>query len=164
MAKSNKEIKDLIVSLKQGNFMAECSNCGDSFALKQASLFAMDEFTPEAEALYKELKAGIAERKKELQELKVKGPVRSQVTARSVNIGFILERIAPAFDHFPFDRNDCRSLFDPIDYVIFEGLHRKGKVEKIIFSDIKTGDARLGKTQKQIRDAVSGKKVTFKLY
>ena len=43
-------------------------------------------------------------------------------------------------------------------------LHRKGKVEKIIFADIKTGEAKLNKTQKQIRDAVSNKKVNFKLY
>jgi predicted Holliday junction resolvase-like endonuclease len=161
---SSKDIRNLITSLEKGKFMAECSECGDTFSLKQAALFAFDEFTPEAEALYKELKVQLAERRKALQEMKTKGPERSQYTTRSVNVGFILERIAPAFDQFPFDRNDCRSLFDPIDYVIFEGLHRKGRVEKIIFADIKTGEARLNKTQKQIREAVKSKKVNFKLY
>jgi predicted Holliday junction resolvase-like endonuclease len=60
-----------------------------------------------------------------------------------VNIGFILERIAPAMKAFEFDRNDCRSLFDPIDYIIFSGLTCHGKVDRLIFADIKTGNARL---------------------
>jgi predicted Holliday junction resolvase-like endonuclease len=40
---------------------------------------------------------------------------------------------------FSFDRNDCRSLFDPIDYIIFEGLSKKNSVSKILFTEIKTG-------------------------
>ena len=32
----------------------------------------------------------------------------------SVNLGFVLERIAPSLDGFTFDRNDCRSMFDPL--------------------------------------------------
>lgn len=36
-----------------------------------------------------------------------------------------------------FDKNDCRSLFDQIDYVIFEGVNKTGNVQRIIFTDIK---------------------------
>lgn len=89
---------------------------------------------------------------------------RPKLTARAVNIGFILERIAPAFTHFPFEHNDCRSLFDPIDYVIFEGLNKKGVVNKIIFTDIKTGAARLNPHQKEIKSLIQNKKVEFKTY
>ena len=36
-----------------------------------------------------------------------------------------------------FDKNDCRCLFDQIDYVIFEGVIKTGSVHRIIFTDIK---------------------------
>jgi predicted Holliday junction resolvase-like endonuclease len=37
-------------------------------------------------------------------------------------------------------------------------------VQRIIFTDIKTGDARLKKNQKQIRQVVEEKKVEFRTY
>jgi predicted Holliday junction resolvase-like endonuclease len=37
-------------------------------------------------------------------------------------------------------------------------------VQRIIFTDIKTGDARLKKSQKQIRHVVDEKKVEFRTY
>ena len=163
MAAKSTEIKNLIGFLQKNNFYAECT-CGDSFKLKDANLFALDEFSPEAEELYKEMKLAIAERRADLKKLETKAAERSENTSKSVNLGFIFERIAPTLPDFPFDKNDCRSMFDPIDYVIFEGLHKKGKVDKLFFVDIKTGDARLNKTQKEIKEIVENKKVTFKLY
>lgn len=163
MATKATEIKKLIDFLQKNNFYAECT-CGDSFKLKDVNLFALDEFTPEAEELYREMKLAITERRAELKELEKKGPERSQNTSKSVNLGFIFERIAPTLPDFPFDKNDCRSMFDPIDYVIFNGLHKTGKVDKLFFVDIKSGEARLSKTQKQIKEIVENKKVSFKLY
>lgn len=65
---------------------------------------------------------------------------------------------------FCFEKNDCRSLFDPIDYVIFEGLTKKTSVSKILFVDIKTGKANLTGKQKEIRRLVQDKKVTWDTY
>ncbi len=163
MPNKTNQIKNLIGFLQKNNFYAECP-CGDSFKLKDANLFALDEFSPEAEEIFKAMKLEIAERRAELKELEKKGPERSENTSKHVNLGFIFERIAPTLPSFPFDKNDCRSMFDPIDYIIFEGLYKKGKVEKLYFVDIKSGDARLSKTQKQIKEIVENKKVTFKLY
>jgi predicted Holliday junction resolvase-like endonuclease len=59
----------------------------------------------------------------------------------NIEVFCILERIAPVLEEFRFNKNDCRSLFDPIDYVIFDGLHKNGKVQKIFFIDIKSGGA-----------------------
>jgi len=65
---------------------------------------------------------------------------------------------------FCFDRNDCRSLFDPIDYIIFEGLSKKNSVSKILFAEIKTGKARLNNHQKEIRSLVERKRVEWDTY
>ena len=48
-------------------------------------------------------------------------------------------------------------MFD-IDYIIFEGLSEKKRVEKIIFMDIKSGKARLSQKQKKIKAAIEIKK------
>jgi predicted Holliday junction resolvase-like endonuclease len=164
MSIKTNEIKKLISFLQKNNFVAECNHCNESLKLKDVDLFALNEFTPEAEELYNQAKAEIAERRKQLKELEKKGPERSENTSKHVNLGFIFERIAPTLPDFPFDKNDCRSMFDPIDYVIFSGLHKTGKVDKLFFVDIKSGEARLSKTQKQIKEIVENKKVSFKLY
>src|SRR6266851_1397750 len=111
--------------------------------LRDCGLFYLDDFTPEAREIYNQLKTELAERAQEIKERKEQISTTSEIGAKAVNIGFILERLAPSMSTFRFARNDCRSLFDPIDYVIFEGLTSKGVVSKLLFVDIKTGGARL---------------------
>jgi predicted Holliday junction resolvase-like endonuclease len=156
--------KELIQFLQKNEFRAVCSECGDTFPLNKATLFALDEYTPEAKEKLLEMKEMIKERRAQLKALTAQKRKRVATTTESVNMGFILERLAPALEQFRFEKNDCRSLFDPIDYVIFEGLHKKGKVEKIIFTDIKSGEAKLKAKQKAIKKLVDEKKIEFKTY
>jgi predicted Holliday junction resolvase-like endonuclease len=160
----SKEIQQIIQFLQKNNFKAECANCGDSFSLKDSPLFSPDEFTPEAKELLKEKKEFLKERKLEISQRTATTTQRLETTTQSVNIGFILERLAPVLKEFRFDKNDCRSLFDPIDYVIFDGLNKTGEVQKIFFIDIKTGEARLKKNQKAVKQKVQDKLIEFKHY
>ena len=159
-----KEAKEIIRTLEENRFYAECPCCGEAVLLKDAGLFYLDDFSPQAEELYKQRMGEIKEGEKELRERRKSIPRISEAKTTAVNIGFILERIAPSMKEFRFDRNDCRSLFDPIDYVIFEGLNKRGSVSKILFTDIKTGKAVLTKKQKEIRDLVETKKVIWDTY
>lgn len=162
--KTSTNHKNIISSLIKGNFYAECPTCQEEVSLKKAGLFENDNFSPEALELYQEQLKEIKERKAALKKLREKGTSKSEIAAKSTNIGFILERLAPTFKSFRFNPNDCRSLFDPIDYVIFEGLSSKGRINKIFFVDIKTGAARLSKKQKEIKTVITDKKVLFKKY
>ena len=155
---------EIIAALKKGNFFIECPNTGTDIALNKAPLFDQDNFTDEALAYYQEQLAFIREEKQRLKALRAAGATKSETGAQAVNIGFILERLAPTLDTFPFSHHDCRSLFDPIDYIIFEGLSQKGRVEKIIFTDIKTGKARLKPRQREIRSVIEQKNLSFKTY
>ncbi len=159
-----RKAQDLIHAIESGGFYCECPICDHTMRLRDAGLFYLDDFSPEAADRYRQLLEEVKERRKALNELRKNIPLKSQKGAEAVNIGFILERIAPSMKSFAFDHNDCRSLFDPIDYVIFEGLSRKGLVERIIFADIKTGKARLQKNQKEIKELVERKKVEFDTY
>jgi len=121
-----KDLQDLIQFLQSNNFKAESPNCNGKMDLSETALFDAENFTPEAKELLKELKLFNKERKEELKGRSGKMSQKIETTTQSVNIGFILKRLAPALKMFRFDKNDCRSLFDPIDYVIFEGLNKTG--------------------------------------
>jgi predicted Holliday junction resolvase-like endonuclease len=166
MASQNlKEAKEIINTLTTGNFYCECPcGCGEEIKLNEADLFYLDNFSATGKEAQKAMLEDLKQQRADLKERELNMSKRPKLTAKAVNIGFILERIAPAFDHFPFQSNDCRSLFDPIDYIIFEGLHKKGVVNKIIFTDIKTGAAKLKNNQKEIKNLIENKKVDFKIY
>ena len=156
--------QDLIIFLQQNGFKANCPTCGEGIKLKDSSLFSLDNFNAQAKRLLNEKKEELKIQREEISKKKVSTQKRVETTTGSVNMGFILERLAPVLEHFPFDKNDCRSLFDPIDYVIFEGLQKTGKVQKIFFVDIKSGKAKLKANQKAIKQMIEQKKVEFKNY
>lgn len=160
----SKEIQQIINFLQKNKFKAECTHCGDTFLLNDSPLFSANEFTPEAKELLKEKKEDLKARKLELLQRTANTTQRLETTTQSVNIGFLLERMAPILKAFRFDKNDCRSLFDPIDYVIFDGLNKTGEVQKIFFIDIKTGEAKLKPNQKAIKRKIQEKRIAFKNY
>ena len=161
---TQQEINNILEELNNGKFHVECPSCYEEVNLKEAGLFYLDQFSKEAKLVYKMMLEGQKERRAALKERKANIPKKSEVGAKAVNLGFLLERLAPTLDGFTFNKNDCRSMFDPIDYVIFEGLSEKQKVDKILFVDIKSGNARLSAKQKKIKAAVEEKQVEFKTY
>lgn len=164
-SKNSKAAGQIIQTLKAGNFYCECPcGCGKELKLKDADLFYLDNFSPRGQEAHKELLEDLKQQRLDIKERMNQMTTRPKIAAKAINIGFILERIAPAFDHFPFEHSDCRSIYDPIDYVIFEGLTNKGIVTKIIFTDIKTGKARLKNNQKEVKSLVQNKKVEFITY
>jgi len=110
-----------------------------------------------------EVKEHIRERKKQLAENKKKKPEKIATAAQASNFGQISEQILPAFLTFPYKQNECRILFKPIDYVVFANLSGRGRVEAIKFVDVKTGDGRLTKGQRQIRDRIVDGKIKHKV-
>ena len=99
---------------------------------------------------------------KELRKERREKPKRVERAAVSVNIGKIVEKIIPSFGKFPYQRGDCRALFEPIDYVIFTGLCRNNLV-RIEVVDVKTGKAQLTPGQRGIRDAIEAGKVSHEV-
>lgn len=164
MSQSNFKHRQIIQALKTSNFYAECPHTGDDVSLKKTALFDNDNFSEVALEIYQQQLEDIRATKERLKRLRQIGTTKSESGAQFVNIGKILEKLAPTLGSFRFNHNDCRSLFDPIDYIIFEGLTKSGTVSKIFFIDIKTGNKRLEKRQREIKTVIENKKVNFKKY
>ncbi|HEY5587552.1 MAG TPA: Holliday junction resolvase-like protein [Candidatus Paceibacterota bacterium] len=162
--KNQKEAEDIILALNSGKYFCECPcGCGDDINLKNANLFYDTNFTPEGLSA-KDLANKII--KIEQNKLKSKRTYRAGNT-KSVNAGFLLEKMITKMDDFinlGYKHEDCRSLFNPIDFMIFKGLSKEGKVNEIIFTEVKSGTARLNEHQKQIKDVIDRNRVLFDTY
>lgn len=149
----------------------ECPNCSEEFSLKRGKLFNMyDAYPPNVQKIVSErmesvslLRAVLDERKSLLAENKKKKPEKIETAARASNFGKISEQILPAFITFPYKQEECRVLLMPIDYLVFAGIAKNNKVEQIKFVDVKTGQGRLDKRQRQIQDRILEGKIKHKV-
>jgi predicted Holliday junction resolvase-like endonuclease len=156
---------DIVRILKSDrNLYGECSSCGESFQLVKAELFYGDRFTPRAKERVDELMEDFEERTKELRERRRKVRERAVRATTSVNVGKVIEKIVPALPSFRYNPQDCRGLFDPIDFIHFDGLTERGRVDFIRVIDLKTGGAQLNPRQRQIKDAIERNKVEWEVY
>jgi predicted Holliday junction resolvase-like endonuclease len=119
---------NLLAELKSsGRVFGTCPVCASEFRMKDASLFAAsDELPVSAVARIAEMKAALKERKQQIAALRQRMTTTAARTVESVNLGKILEKIVPSISGFSFRPRDCRALYEPIDYVIFEGLTATG--------------------------------------
>jgi predicted Holliday junction resolvase-like endonuclease len=74
--------------------------------------------------------------------------------SRATLLGTLLERIAPCFRKFAYDPRDMRSICDPFDYVLFDGLTVERQVNEIVFIEVKCGTGRLNNVQRGVVECV----------
>jgi len=161
-----KKRKDTIAQLQSDpRIYGECSSCGEGFPLKRAVLFYADDPLPaRAQRLLQERRETLEIGHRDLREQRRKARERSERGAISVNLGKILEKIAPVARGFQYHPRDCRALFEPIDYVVFRGLSTSGRVDSLAFVEIKTGGSSLNNHQKEIQAAVENGRVAWETY
>lgn len=94
-----------------------------------------------------------------LQETRKRRKLLSQKKSSEVLLGQISEHLAPFLDSFPIDEdlNEINFLGMPIDYIHF------GK-EKVTFIEVKSGNSKLSRKQRKIRDLIKDGKVEFKTH
>lgn len=144
-------------------FKGTCPSCNETFFFSDVVLFAVDDATPPEQALaaIELAKDSLRQSREDLARARERMSSRAQRTAEAVNLGKIVEKIVPSFSSFTHCASDCRALFEPIDYIIFEGLSRPSLVESVLFVDVKSGQARLTSGQKMIKSAVEQGKIEF---
>ena len=88
-------------------------------------------------------------------ETEARKKVLSQKKSGEVRLGHIAETLAPFLDQFEFEPERCSFLGQPIDYISF------GE-DEITFIEVKSGNSQLSQKQRQIRDLVKQKSVSWK--
>ncbi|MBP5706664.1 MAG: Holliday junction resolvase [Spirochaetales bacterium] len=84
--------------------------------------------------------------------------------SRAVLGGLAAEQVAPFLPDFPCNPSDVRFVGKPIDFVGFLGMTETGKVNEVLFIEVKTGGSELSDIERQIRTAIEKKKVRYVEY
>jgi predicted Holliday junction resolvase-like endonuclease len=154
-------MEELIGSLKSQALVAECPRCYSEFRLSDALLFdGTAAFPKEAKVRRKEYENDLKKKRADLRKKKELASERAIITTESVSVGKMIEHLVPILEGFEFEPADCRTLFEPIDLLVFNGLS-SSKVDLLSFMEIKTGGARLNRHQRKIRDAINGNRVFY---
>lgn len=80
--------------------------------------------------------------------------------SQAVISGKVYEQLLPYLPEFPFNPKDVRFLGSPVDLVVFDGLDR-GMLERVVFVEVKTGQAQLTPRERQVREVVRAGKVEW---
>jgi predicted Holliday junction resolvase-like endonuclease len=119
-------------------------------------------FPLEAETVRLSLLEAFEEREEQLKKRKISADVEAEKKAIEVGFGKMIEKFIPAYKNLNLQFAECRPLFDPIDLLVFDGLLDR-KVNHVSFIEVKSGNSKLNKHQKLIKDAVLDKRVDLKV-
>ena len=88
--------------------------------------------------------------------------IRDDAVQRSlaVTTGKVHEQLLPYLPGFAFNPKDVRFLGSPVDLIVFDGLSN-GRLERIVFLEVKTGNAVLTARERQVRVVVEGRRVEW---
>lgn len=113
---------------------------------------------------YSELAERTAKNLFETWKKKEEERIRKEAVEKSTSVikGKVTEHLVPFFPEFKYNPKDVRFIGSPIDLVIFQGLS-EGRLEKIIFAEVKTGKSNLTARERVIRDCIEKKNVTFEV-
>ncbi len=87
--------------------------------------------------------------------------LKSVSSSRRSLVGKFIEKFVPFLDKVEYEPSDMHFLGQPVDYIIFKGLHQDN-VESVIFLEVKTGDSKLTKREKSLKDTIEQRKVYWK--
>lgn len=80
--------------------------------------------------------------------------------SQSVTLGKVAEHLVPYLPDFRWNPKDARFIGSPVDFIVFDGLS-EGALRRILFVEVKTGAATMSTRERQVRDAVLGRKVEW---
>jgi len=155
--------QQIIDRLKKSDLYAECP-CGAEHKLSALLLFdGTKPFPPEVQDVQEQYEEELRKRNVKLEKNKKLTTEKATITTRSVNIGKNLEKILPIMEDFKWQLPDCRFLGDPIDLLTFNGLS-VNNIDSISFIEVKSGNARLNKNQKLVKEAVEDNRVKYRVF
>lgn len=86
---------------------------------------------------------------------------KSVSSSRRSLVGKFIERFIPFLKKLPYEPSDMHFLGQPVDYIVFQGLH-EDKIDKVIFVEVKTGQSKLTKREKSLKETIEKKRVGWK--
>ncbi len=135
------------------NILGLCPHCGEFFRLTEIAISYrsrprqtfLDALETEEDRLDR------AEQRFEEQ----KEEIREAARKRGRNqLPRLLRKAEPIFSCRGFFPQDAKALFDPIDFVVFDGMNRKGRIDRIVLFDGPPDSREREKVQRSVQRSV----------
>ncbi len=81
--------------------------------------------------------------------------------SRASLMGSLFETIRSFLPEFRHQPGDLRGIWDPIDFISFNGLALNRDVDSITFVEVKTGRSTISSVERSIRNAIERGRVNF---
>jgi predicted Holliday junction resolvase-like endonuclease len=140
----------------QTEIYCQCPACSEIFRLSEARI----TFGKKAR---KDLLDRLREERGNFQTRLFEAREDAKKRSRAVSKGFMLESVCPYLPDFSYHPRDARFLGDPIDFIVFNGLFTRNKVDDLTILEVKSGNSRMDDTEQSIKKAVERGKVNFEL-
>ena len=142
--------KDYEIKLEKGNSLLE--------KIKEENKTHLEKLAKEWQVKYIQ---DIEELKKLFKNSEKIIRAKSVSSSRRSLVGKFIERFIPFLKKIPYEPSDMHFLGQPIDYIVFQGLH-EDKIERVIFVEVKTGQSKLTKREKSLKETIEKRKVSWK--
>ena len=147
---------DTIVSVvrAEDQIAGFCPDCGNMFRLSEAELFYIPDRKND---FLTELRKKQAELDEKVRDERSDAIRRSRASL----MGSLFETVRPFLPDFSHHPGDLRSIWDPVDFISFNGLALNRDVDSITFVEVKSGRSSLSTIERSIKDAVEKGRVSF---
>jgi predicted Holliday junction resolvase-like endonuclease len=131
-----------------------CPSCDTMFKLSEVELFYIPD---RKDDFLSELRKREAELDDRIKEERVDAIKRSRASL----MGNLFETVRPFLPEFSHHPGDLRSIWDPVDYISFNGLALNRDVDSVTFVEVKSGRSSLSTVERSIKEAVENGNVNF---
>lgn len=131
-----------------------CPVCHELFRLSEVELF----YAPDRK---KDFLAELRKKSRELNDRIDEEREDAIKRSRSTLMGKLFETVRPFLPEFNHHPGDLRSIWNPVDFVSFNGLALNRTVDSITFIEVKTGRSTLSGVERSIQEAVENGKISF---
>lgn len=146
---------------EQRHIFGSCPHCQTVFRLADVKL-SYTTYKPD----WKDQLDDALEREEErLQEFELKAKeLRAKAIEheRKVKLPKLLNKAVPMFAKRKIFPQDVKTLFDPIDFVVFDGMNNEDTVKRVLLMDNAAGNAREKALHESIKETIETKALTWK--
>jgi predicted Holliday junction resolvase-like endonuclease len=151
----SREVSETVISVIRSNdqMAGYCPSCRDIFRLSEVELFYIPDRKRDFLSKIRKKESDLAQRVMDERNDAIK-------RSRSALMGSLVETVRPFLPGFKHHPSDLRGIWDPVDYISFNGLATRD-VESITFLEVKTGRSNLNGIERSIQQAIDRGRVTF---
>lgn len=150
-------MSDLLLFLKESrHIFSVCPECVAVHRLSQLQLSAKGRYKPDWMDEIELEKGKLSERMEKLEERAREFRTQAKEHAERRELPRLLRRVAPVFVKQRIDPRDVRTLFDPVEFVIFEGMNSNDGVRGVTFVQIGGSSAIVRSIERAVRGGKYG--------